>query len=69
MLSWDPSPAPVPESLLAHLAQLPDPRIERTKHHPLVDKHGLKARRLNTAWDPDYLLKLLRFATLEPRKD
>lgn len=24
-------------------------------------KHGLKARRLNAAWDQDYLLKLLRF--------
>lgn len=37
MLSSDPSPAPVPQSLLAHLAQLPDPRVERTKHHQLVD--------------------------------
>jgi predicted transposase YbfD/YdcC len=37
MLSSDPSPAPVPASLLAHLAQLPDPRIERTKHHQLAD--------------------------------
>lgn len=25
-------------------------------------KHGLKARRLNAAWDPDYLRKLLRIA-------
>lgn len=29
-------------------------------------KHGLKARRLNAAWDPDYLLKLLHFAAVEP---
>ncbi len=32
-------------------------------------KHGLKARRLNAAWDPDYLLKLLRFAAVEPGSD
>jgi predicted transposase YbfD/YdcC len=32
-------------------------------------KHGLKARRLNAAWDSDYLLKLLRFAALEPAED
>lgn len=37
MLSSDSSPAAVPESLLAHLAQLPDPRVERTRHHQLVD--------------------------------
>ncbi len=37
MLPSDPSVAPVPESLLVHLARLPDPRIERTKHHQLVD--------------------------------
>ncbi len=28
---------PVPASLLAQLATVPDPRIERTKHHQLVD--------------------------------
>lgn len=32
-------------------------------------KHGLKARRLNAAWDPDYLLKLLRFAAVKPLTD
>jgi predicted transposase YbfD/YdcC len=37
MLSSDSSPAPVPESLLAQLAQLPDPRVERTKQHQLTD--------------------------------
>lgn len=31
-------------------------------------KHGLKARRLQAAWDPDYLLKLLRFTSLEPKE-
>lgn len=29
-------------------------------------KHGLKARRLNAAWDTDYLLKLLRFTAPAP---
>lgn len=33
----DPLLAPVPASLLAQLATVPDPRIERTKHHQLVD--------------------------------
>jgi predicted transposase YbfD/YdcC len=37
MLCCDSSAAPVPESLLAYLAQVPDPRIERTKHHRLTD--------------------------------
>lgn len=32
-------------------------------------KHGLKARRLNAAWDHDYLLKLLRLTSPEPRID
>ncbi len=37
MLSSAPPPAPVPDSLLAHLAQIPDPRVERTKQHLLTD--------------------------------
>lgn len=38
MASSEPwSLAPVPASLLAQLATVPDPRIERTKHHQLVD--------------------------------
>lgn len=37
MPSSEPAPVSMPESLLVHLAQLPDPRIERTKHHQLVD--------------------------------
>lgn len=31
-------------------------------------KHGLKARRLNAAWDMDYLFKLLRLSSTEPEK-
>jgi len=31
-------------------------------------KHGLKARRLQAAWDHDYLLKLLGFTSLEPKE-
>lgn len=41
MLPLSPSPAPSPLSspptLLAHLATVPDPRIERTRRHQLVD--------------------------------
>jgi predicted transposase YbfD/YdcC len=32
-------------------------------------KHGLKARRLQAAWDPDYLLRLLRFISPEPMQN
>lgn len=32
-----PSIGPIPSSLLEQLATVPDPRIERTKHHQLVD--------------------------------
>jgi predicted transposase YbfD/YdcC len=37
MSSSDPPLAPVPASLLEQLATVPDPRIERTKHHQLAD--------------------------------
>jgi predicted transposase YbfD/YdcC len=32
-------------------------------------KLGLKARRLHAAWDPDYLLRLLRFAAPQPAEN
>lgn len=37
MSSSDAVPVPVPDGLLAHLAQIPDPRVERTKQHRLID--------------------------------
>lgn len=37
MLPLSPSPLSPSPTFLAHLATVPDPRIERTRRHPLVD--------------------------------